>query len=65
MTGSGRKAGPAGPTPTHAVVSLPIYGKNIQGEEEVVIGGLPVYGWDAWRKTAPQAAQRPIKGVLA
>jgi len=40
--------------PRTAVVSVPAYGINVQGEHEVVIAGTAWKGWDAWAGTAPE-----------
>jgi hypothetical protein len=39
--------------PSTAVLSLPVFGKNLASEEEVVVTGLPWKSWDAWRGRAP------------
>jgi hypothetical protein len=40
--------------PRTAVVSVPAYGINVEGEHEVVIAGTAWKGWDAWYGAAPQ-----------
>ena len=39
--------------PRTAVVSVPAYGINVQGEHEVVIAGTAWKGWDSWYGVAP------------
>lgn len=60
---------PANPTrvvirakvPTTAVWSLPVYGKNVQGENEVVVLGTPWKKWDAWKNHAPSTKQAALE----
>jgi hypothetical protein len=39
--------------PKEAVLSLPVFGKNLHSEQEVVVSGLPWKSWDAWYQRAP------------
>lgn len=40
--------------PASAILSLPVFGKNMHNEQEVVVAGLPWKTWDAWKEYAPQ-----------
>lgn len=48
--------------PKTSVFSLPVFGKNVQGEQEVVVAGFKDHWkWDAWKGSAPSAEKFPIK----
>lgn len=40
--------------PRHALLSLPVYGKDRRGKHEYVVLGVPWKAWDAWKGTAPR-----------
>jgi hypothetical protein len=46
--------------PRTAVLSVPAYGKNIEGEREVIIAGTAWKKWDAWLNKAPTFAEAPV-----
>lgn len=47
--------------PATSVLSLPVYGKNIQSEHEsVLMGTKDKWVWDAWQHRAPDFASRPL-----
>jgi hypothetical protein len=39
--------------PVTAMLSLPVFGQNVFGEQEVVVVGLPWKRWSAWEDEAP------------
>ena len=45
--------------PPEAIISVPAFGINVVGEQEVVVGGLPWKGWDAYRDKAPSFDEVP------
>lgn len=49
--------------PPEAVWSLPVYGKNLQNENEVVVLGTPWKTWEAWDQFAPDFKEVPINPV--
>ena len=51
--------------PSTAVWSLPVYGKNVQGENEVVVLGTPWKKWDAWKDRAPTTKQSALEAQRA
>ncbi len=54
--------------PRTAVVSVPAYGINVQGEHEVVVAGTAWVGWDAWKDHAPTFDVVPLhknEGIAA
>lgn len=51
-------------TPTGAIVGLPVYGKNVHSEHEVVVAGVPLHGWDAWVDESPKVEDYYIKWVV-
>jgi hypothetical protein len=51
--------------PRTAVISVPAYGQNIQGEHEVVVAGTAWKGWDSWRGQAPAFDQIKIGHQVA
>jgi hypothetical protein len=46
--------------PRTAVVSVPVYGQNLYGEQETVVAGTAYKAWDAWANTAPNFKQVPL-----
>ena len=46
--------------PRTAVVGLPVYGKNVYNEHEVVVAGTAWKKWDAWLGNAPTFKQVPL-----
>lgn len=50
--------------PRTSVISIPVFGKNLKKEQEVVLAGTQgQWTWDAWVGRAPQASYVPIKAV--
>jgi hypothetical protein len=47
--------------PATAVFSLPVHGKNIASEKEVVVAGTPWKAWDAWETEAPRFVDVPLE----
>lgn len=47
--------------PSTAVFSLPVHGKNVESEQEVVVAGTPWKAWDAWRHDAPEFGRVPLE----
>jgi hypothetical protein len=45
-------------SPRTAVISLPCFGQNVHGEQEVILAGTMWESWDAWLRKAPS---EPIK----
>jgi hypothetical protein len=39
--------------PRTAVLSVPVYGQNVYGEQETVVTGTAFKGWDTWASPAP------------
>jgi hypothetical protein len=46
--------------PRTAALSVPVYGQNVYGEEEVVVTGTAWGKWDAWRGRAPDIDEVPM-----
>jgi hypothetical protein len=46
--------------PGTAIFSLPVYGKNIHEEQEVVVTRTAWKKWDAWLNKAPSFTAVPI-----
>ena len=51
--------------PREAVLSLPVHGANIHGEQEVVLAGTKWNAWDAWEDTAPEPGKLPLTKAVA
>jgi SPP1 gp7 family putative phage head morphogenesis protein len=50
--------------PSTAIWSLPVFGKNIHSEQEVVVLGTPWKAWDAWLGKAPSATRVMIEALF-
>jgi len=50
--------------PSTAIWSLPLYGKNIQHEQEAVVLGTPWKKWDAWMGFAPPPAVLALEALV-
>jgi hypothetical protein len=46
--------------PRTAVLSVPVYGQNVYGEQETVVTGTAFKGWDTWASPAPSLDDVPI-----
>ena len=46
--------------PRTAVLSVPVYGQNVYGEQETIVTGTALKGWDAWQSPAPPFSAVPI-----
>jgi hypothetical protein len=46
--------------PRTAILSVPVYGQNVQSEREIVVMGTAWQKWDAWKDAAPDFKSSPI-----
>jgi hypothetical protein len=46
--------------PRTAVLSVPVYGQNVYGEQETVVAGTAYKAWVAWESSAPTFDEIPL-----